>query len=224
MSSSDTVPRAERSGPTTWIGLFVALFGLFVIRQAIRTVNHDPGNGVVIIREVLYFASAGALLVLVKRGEKLPLRTVGVGTSVWWKSALWGLVAMLLCGAAAELCGMVTKGGSGTTSPFDRLPLWICVLIVLRAGIVEELFYRGYAIERLRSMGAGSFFSAALPLFLFGVGHYAGRWVDILQPLVLGGILTGFYLWRRDLVANILAHTLVDLVGTGLIVRILKSF
>lgn len=46
---------------------------------------------------------------------------------------------------------------------------------------------------------------------------------NVLQPLVLGGILTGFYLWRRDLVANILAHTLVDLVGTGVIARILKS-
>jgi len=130
---------------------------------------------------------------------------------------------MLLCGGAAELFGMVTKGGSGTTSPFDRLPLWVCILIVFRAGIVEELFYRGYAIERLRAMGAGRFVSAALPLFLFAVGHYVGAWIDVLQPLVLGGILTGFYLWRRDLVANILAHTLVDLIGTGVMVRILKS-
>ena len=130
---------------------------------------------------------------------------------------------MLLCGGAAEILGMVTKNGNGTTSPFDRLPLWVFVLIVFRAGIVEELFYRGYAIERLRAMGAGRFASAALPLLVFTVGHYAGAWVDVLQPLVLGGILTGFYLWRRDLVANVLAHTLVDLVGTGVIVRILKS-
>ena len=130
---------------------------------------------------------------------------------------------MFLCGGAAELLGMVTKGGSGTASPFDRLPLWVFVLIVFRAGIVEELFYRGYAIERLRAMRAGRLVSAALPLFVFAVGHYQGAWVDVLQPLVLGGILTGFYLWRRDLVANIVGHTLVDLVGTGVIGRILKS-
>ena len=130
---------------------------------------------------------------------------------------------MLLCGGAAELCGTLTKGGSGTTSSFDRLPLWVCILIVFRAGIVEELFYRGYAIERLRAMGAGRFASPALPLFLFAVAHYAGAWVNVFQPLVLGGILTGFFLWRRDLVANIIAHTLVDLVGTGLLVRIVKS-
>jgi len=218
-----TVPQAERSGLTTWIGLFIALFGLFLIRQAFRIVSHDPGTALVIIREVLIFASAGALLVLVKRGEKLPLRTIGLGTSVWWKSALWGLVTMLLCGGAAELLGMLTKDGHGTTSPFDRLPLWVCILIVFRAGIVEELFYRGYAIERLRAMGAGRLASAALPLFVFAAGHYVGAWSTVLQPLVLGGILTGLYLWRRDLVANILAHTLVDLVGTGILVRIVKS-
>jgi membrane protease YdiL (CAAX protease family) len=171
---------------------------------------------------VLYFGSAIALLVLVRRGEKLPLKSIGVGTSIWWKSALWGLVTMLLCGGAAELLGLVTKG-SGTPSAFVRLPLWVCVLIVLRAGIVEELFYRGYAIERLRAMGAGRFFSAVLPLFVFALGHHVGAWADVVQPLVLGGILTGFYLWRRDLVANVLAHTLVDLIGTGVLVRILKS-
>jgi membrane protease YdiL (CAAX protease family) len=221
--SKDTVPQAEPSGRTTWIGLCIALFSLPLIGQAIRTVSHDPGTALVIVREMLYFGSASALLVLVKRGEKLPLKSIGLGASVWWKSALWGLLTMLLCGGAAELFGMVTKGGGGTTSPFDRLPLWVCVLIVFRAGIVEELFYRGYAIERLRAMGAGRFFSATLPLFLFALGHQVRGWVDVVQPLVLGGILTGFYLWRRDLVANILAHTAVDFIGTGVMVRILKS-
>lgn len=221
--SNNTRSQIDRPGRTTWIGLCIALCSLFLIRQAIRTVSHDPGTALVLVREVLILASAGTLVALVKCGEKLPLKTIGIGTSVWWKSTLWGLVTMLLCGGAAELLAMVTKDGSGTTNPLDRLPLWVCVVIVFRAGFVEELFYRGYAIERLRAMGAGRFVSAALPLAVFAVGHYAGAVVDVLQPLVLGGILTGLYLWRGDLVANILAHTLVDLVGTGTLVRILKS-
>jgi len=52
-----------------------------------------------------------------------------------------------------------------------------------------------------------------LPLLLFAAAHYTGGAADILIALVLGAILTGFYLWRRDLVANIIAHTLVDLVA-----------
>jgi len=33
---------------------------------------------------------------------------------------------------------------------------------------------------------------------------------------VVGGILTGFYLWRRDLAANIIAHRLADLAANAL--------
>ncbi len=193
---NDTVPQAERPGLMTWMGVFIALFGLFLIRQAIRTVSHDPGTALVIVREVLIFASAGALLVLVKRGEKLPLKTVGLGTSVWWKSVLWGFVTMLLCGGAAELLGMVIKNGGGSTSPLDRLPLWVCVLIVFRAGVVEELFYRGYAIERLRAMGVGRFASAALPLLYSpsvttwepgSTSCSRWRWAAFSQGSIFGG-------------------------------------
>jgi len=31
--------------------------------------------------------------------------------------------------------------------------------------------------------------------------------------LALGAILSGFYLWRRDLVANMIAHFLVDFIA-----------
>jgi membrane protease YdiL (CAAX protease family) len=219
---NDISLQRQRPRFATWFGLLIALSSLFLIRQVFRGVSPNPGTGAVVVREGLNFASAGALLVLVKRWEQLPLASIGLGTSVWWKSVLWGGVAMLLCGAAVGLLGMVTTGGGGTASPFDRLPLWVCAFIVLRAGIVEEIFFRGYAIERLRMVGAGRVGAAVFPLLLFAVGHYAGNWIDILQPLVLGGILTGLYVWRRDLVANILAHLLVDLVGTGLGARLLK--
>jgi hypothetical protein len=75
---SDAFSRAERSRPATWIGLFIALFGLFVIRQAVRIVSNDPGTALVIVRELLIFASAGGLPVVVKWG-----RNFHSGRSVW---------------------------------------------------------------------------------------------------------------------------------------------
>jgi len=51
---------------------------------------------------------------------------------------------------------------------------------------------------------------------VFSLGHYTGGSANVLIALVVGGILTAFYLWRRDLVANILAHTLVDFVANVL--------
>ena len=38
-------------------------------------------------------------------------------------------------------------------------------------------------------------------------------WVASLSYVVSSGMITVFYLWRRDLNATILAHVLIDLVG-----------
>jgi membrane protease YdiL (CAAX protease family) len=87
---------------------------------------------------------------------------------------------------------------------------------VIRAGVVEELFYRGYAIERLQALGLSRGVSAAIPLVIFSLGHWTGGWANIVIALALGAILAGFYLWRRDLVANMIGHGLVDFVANVL--------
>jgi membrane protease YdiL (CAAX protease family) len=53
-------------------------------------------------------------------------------------------------------------------------------------------------------------------LAIFAVAHWTGGAANILIALVLGAILAGFYLWRRDLVANMIGHFLVDFVGNVL--------
>ena len=114
------------------------------------------------------------------------------------------------------LAKMTGYGHGPGSSAFERLPLWLITMIVFRAGIVEELFYRGYAIERLEAMGLGKFAAVAVPLLIFAAAHYTGGAANVLIALVIGGILSGFYLWRRDLVANMIAHTLVDFVANVL--------
>ena len=148
----------------------------------------------------------------------MPFRSVGIGTSPWWKSILWGLVIAVVCGAVAFALARAT-GYGGTDNPaaaaFSKLPLWLIVLIVIRAGIVEELFFRGYAIERLEMLGLGRVAAVAIPLVIFGIGHWTGGAANILIALALGLILSLFYVWRRDLVANIIAHFLVDFAANA---------
>jgi len=216
-TTSNTVSATSRPAAVTWVGLCIALFALPVIRQLFRSINPTPGTGLLTARELLMFASGAALLLLVKRREKLPLSSVGLGTSAWWKSVLWGLGTAVLCGAVAMILAKLTGyGHGGAPATFDRSPLWLVTLITLRAGIVEELFYRGYPIERLQAMGLSKLASAAIPLIIFAVGHYTGGLANILIALVMGGILSGLYLWRRDLVACIFAHALVDFVANVL--------
>jgi membrane protease YdiL (CAAX protease family) len=201
----------------TWIGLFISLFGMLIIRQTVSHFWPTLSFTAAVWKESLIWLSAAALLVLVRRGEGLPLRSIGIGTSRWWKSILWGLIIAVLCALVGFALAHLTHYGHGPGSAaFEKLPLWLITLIVLRAGVVEELFYRGYAIERLQALGLGRFLSAAIPLVIFAIAHWTGGWANIVIALALGAILAGFYLWRRDLVANMIGHGLVDFVGNVL--------
>jgi len=97
-----------------------------------------------------------------------------------------------------------------------EVPVWVTSLIVLRASVLEELFYRGYAIERLEALGLNRFWAGIIPLLIFGVAHWTGGWANIVIALVLGAVLTLFYLWRRDLVANMIGHFMVDFIANVL--------
>jgi membrane protease YdiL (CAAX protease family) len=102
----------------------------------------------------------------------------------------------------AGIAALTHYGHGPGAAAFENLPLWLISLIVLRAGVVEEFFYRGYAIERLPALGLNRYWAAAIPLIIFALGHWTGGAANILIALALGGILAAFYLWRRDLVAT----------------------
>ena len=81
-----------------------------------------------------------------------------------------------------------------------------------RAGIAEEIFYRGFAIERLHSLAGSKLFAGLVSLTIFAVSHYRQGVGGIVAAFVLGGILTAAYIKFRDLLANITAHFLGDFV------------
>jgi membrane protease YdiL (CAAX protease family) len=207
-------PAAAKNTRATWLGLFVSLFAMVVIRQAFVFFVPEITFAAAIVKETLIWASAAALLVILRRGEGLPFRSIGLGTCRWWKSIAWGFVIAVISAAVALGLAHLTSYGNGPGSAaFEKLPLWLITLIVIRAGVVEELFYRGYAIERLRMIGLGRFWSVTIPLVIFSIGHWSGGAANILIAFAAGLILTGFYLWRRDLAANMIGHGLVDFVA-----------
>ena len=198
----------------TWAGLAISLFAMVVIRQVFVFLAPEITFASAVLKEALIWLSAVTLLVIIRRGERLPMRSIGLGTARWWKSILWGFTIAIVSAVAVGALAYATGYGHGPGSAaFEKLPLWLITLIVLRAGVVEELFYRGYAIERLRLVGLGRFWSVAIPLIIFSFGHWSGGAANILIAFAAGLILTGFYLWRRDLVANMIGHGLVDFVA-----------
>lgn len=214
---SDESAIAPKISFATWIGLFLSLFGMLLVRQVVNCVWPTPTFASAVVKEVGMWLTAVVLLVIVRYGEGLPFSSVGLGTARWMKSILWGLLLAVVCLAAAGvLVALTGYTGGAAGEAMGKLPLWLITLIVIRAGAVEELCYRGYAIERLQTLGLPGWLSAAIPLAIFAIGHWTGGWANIVIALALGGILALCYLWRRDLVTNMIGHFLVDFAGNVL--------
>ena len=98
-------------------------------------------------------------------------------------------------------------------SQLRDLPLAYLILAGVTAGFVEELFYRGFAVERLSSAVNSLWLGSVLAVLAYGVVHIpfwgVGPAVFTLFP---GIIFTLLYLWQRDLIANILAHGTTGIV------------
>ncbi|HMG05176.1 MAG TPA: CPBP family intramembrane glutamic endopeptidase [Chthoniobacterales bacterium] len=214
---SDQPATTSKISAATWIGLFLSLFGMLLVRQIVNHAWPNPTFTSAVVKELGMWATALVLLMIVRWGEGLPFSSVGLGTTRWVKSILWGLLIAVICLAVGGLLVALTGYNGGETGKaFGKLPLWLVTLIVIRAGAVEELCYRGYAIERLQSLGLPGWLAASIPLAIFGVGHWTGGRANIVIALALGAILAVFYLWRRDLAANMIGHFLVDFVGNVL--------
>jgi len=88
--------------------------------------------------------------------------------------------------------------------------------LAVRAGVIEEIFFRGLAIEQLTILTGYRWLSALLATVLFVVIHALHfDWIQLIPIGAVAVVLTGLYLWRRDLWANIIAHIAVD--GAGLL-------
>jgi membrane protease YdiL (CAAX protease family) len=211
-----TNPMTRNCG-ATWLGLFVALFGILIIRAAVYAYLPPFSFPAAIWRESLNVVCAVALLLIIRFGERLPLRSVGFGRATLLQSLGWGVVLAIICLILGSIIVALThfKGGSSGAA-LAKLPVWLVTLIVVRAGVLEELFYRGYAIERLEALGLNRYWAGTIPLVIFSVGHWTGGWVNIVIAVVLGAALTFFYLWRRDLVANMIGHFMVDFIANVL--------
>jgi membrane protease YdiL (CAAX protease family) len=84
----------------------------------------------------------------------------------------------------------------------------------LRAAVFEEIYYRGFMIERLAEITRLRWLAALISLTSFTFAHVSGwGWAHLMVAAFGGAILTGLYLLRRDLASNMVAHFLTDGVG-----------
>jgi membrane protease YdiL (CAAX protease family) len=113
-----------------------------------------------------------------------------------------------------------TTGLPGFATRMDevmRFPLCYRVLAVIGAGVVEETLFRGFTVTRLFALTGRLWLSATLALLGFSALHVpVWGWGFAVGGLVGGAAAMAFFLWRRDLLAMMVFHTVAD--ATGLII------
>ena len=207
----------------TVAGLLLALFGAPLIVFIASSLAPDYyTNKFIVIKELSIFGVLGLLLLVIVKGERLGLDSIGLHNKHWGKSILWGGILAIasltvLLFIAGILQALEIQIGGDEGKKYQSISLWAMSLVVLRAGIVEEICYRGFAMQRFEQVNDKPYFFLGIPLLIFALVHYSQGWAGILISFVLGGIMALFYLKKRDLKALIIAHFLVDLVPNVLI-------
>jgi membrane protease YdiL (CAAX protease family) len=181
-------------------------------------IDESGGTMHLLAVEAVYGALVAAMLLHVRFVERRPWSSIGF----WRLRARDAAVAvafalLVIAGLAAIYLVVFPALGTGNGEAVDRLramPTWWLALSVIRAGVSEEILFRGYPIERLLELTGRRWIAAGLPLIPFVLAHVGPwGWSHVLVAAFGGAMLTWLYLLRRNLPASILAHCIVDAVG-----------
>jgi membrane protease YdiL (CAAX protease family) len=199
----------------TTAGLLLALLGLPAIGML---TSNFPEQTRAIWGLALTWIVAIALLILIKYGEGRLYTSVGF-SPITIKE---GLLAMgigivlsisvpLLTLLASQLLPSATDGSILDATVQNS---WQMLLLgVLTAGITEEIIFRGYLIERLDELTGEPFIAVGVSVLAFALPHIL-NWniahvVGVVLPL--GLILSWLYLWKRNIIFNMIVHIVIDL-------------
>ena len=83
------------------------------------------------------------------------------------------------------------------------------VLNGLVGPIVEELYFRGYLLPRLKQVGA---WAPLLNIFLFSLYHFFSPWQNCTRILALLPLIYVVW-WKRNILIGIITHCSLNLLG-----------
>jgi uncharacterized protein len=152
-----------------------------------------------------------------------------------WTMAIVTLLSLLYIADILHSIKQVKKGQSieealeeGT--PFlprhpRELPAYL--LMCLSAGIFEEIIYRGYLVTYFKpeyNHGTGlPLLAICAPAVLFSLAHYYQGWQAVLKIFLLSVLLAIIFLLSQNILVVMLIHTVIDLLGGMLAMRLLKK-
>jgi membrane protease YdiL (CAAX protease family) len=194
--------------------LAAAVLGPPLLAFADRATPGAPRPVFPVLLQLAFCAIAAGVLLVVTRVERLPLSSIGIR-----RPGAGTAVTVVVLAAAAWLLPLLTQplvramvDTDAVAAAMQRLfamPLWLRWLVAATSGFVEEILYRGYAIERLSTFAGHRWRGAVLAALIFALAHTPvwGARFALAVDLPFGLLMTGSYLWRRDVIANGAVHS-----------------
>jgi len=203
----------------TIAGLAVSLGGVALLASPAAHVLGDPSSiQTRVLEQLVLWLLLGLVLGIVLAWERAPLTSIGLKRG-WARS----LVLALVLGSAVVwlvsplamrfVAALGIPSIASRVAQFAALPGWLKILSVATAGIVEETLFRGYALERLAASLGSVWLAALLTWLTFTAVHWPAWGTGGVIVACTGAAFTLFYVWQRDLLANVAAHVAVDAVG-----------
>lgn len=167
-------------------------------------------------REVLWWATAIAVLVYVAAVERRSLSSIGFRAPGWRNIGLGLIFGIVMFVGAGVLDSVVIPAlhltlNMATYDSIIGAPLAYRIALVARAAVCEEILFRAYPLERLREWSGSVWLAGFVSWALFTYAHLSSWGAAQLMVAGFGGaMLTILYLWRRNIWINMLAHLIAD--------------
>jgi membrane protease YdiL (CAAX protease family) len=223
--------RPVRRAPVLVCLVLILVYPLFSVPVQASIHNLVPRIGEIgarVVTEAAIWLYGAMVLAIALLWETRTLASIGLRRFPFASLAfaITGAVAMVGVGALAAyvVYGLLHRAqhSDAQAAALVNGSVAYAVCIAVRAGVIEEIFFRGLAIEQLTVLTGSRLLSAFLATAVFVVVHALHfDWIQLVPIAGVSIVLVGLYLWRHDLWANILAHIMVD--GIGLVTLALQT-
>lgn len=149
--------------------------------------------------------------------KKLTVKTTGTGLGL-------GLLLFIVFGminVAIQAVGIELNRETAELMASQSLPMLL--LIALRAGVVEEVLYRGYAFERIYEITKSKWLAALVPVVIFMLAHLSWGVGHLLFIFFAGGLFMLVYILKKNLGLLIVAHFTTDVFALLVLPMMLEA-
>lgn len=144
---------------------------------------------------------------------KTVLVAIGLGIGLF---VLFGIITTTIQAVGLEL-------NQDMAALIAGQPIVFLILIALRAGVVEEVLYRGYAYERIHDLTKSKWLAGLIPVIIFTIAHLAWGVGHLIFVFIAAAIFMYLYVSKRNLGLIIIVHFVTDIIALLVLPLLLSS-